>query len=128
MHRLAEVNVTDPDAPQLSRSAAFQVTPDQPLDPDESNPPFVTMLAARGIRHLQTLLVQLNVPDGQSETWPHCLHELLTQVGVLPEQPPQVYVPPQPSAAVPQVLLLHAVPIAILVQPQTLATPAPLHV
>jgi hypothetical protein len=68
MHRLAEVNVTDPDAPQLSRSAAFQVTPDQPFDPDESNPPLVTRLAARGIRHLQTLFVQVKVPPGHCET------------------------------------------------------------
>jgi hypothetical protein len=66
--RVAEVNVTDPDGPQLSRSAAFQVAPDQPFAPEESKPPLVTRLPVEGIRHLQTLLVQVNVPDGQFET------------------------------------------------------------
>jgi hypothetical protein len=77
---------------------------------------------------LQTLFVQVKVPAGQCETWLHSLHELLTQAGVPPEQLPQVYVPPQPSAAVPQVLLVHAVAMGVLVQPQTFATPAPAHV
>ena len=81
-HRLAEVNTSDPDAGQLSRSAELQLAPfDQPFNPEESNPPLVAALVASGTLHLHTLFVQLKVPDWQSETVLHCLQELTTQIG-----------------------------------------------
>ena len=93
-----------------------------------SNPPSLMTFAALGVRHTQVLFVQLKVPDGQSETELHCLQLLLTQTGADDEHVPQVYVPPQPSAAEPQLLPEHAVPIAVLLQPHTFAVPAPAQV
>jgi hypothetical protein len=43
-----------------------------------------------GSRHMQVLLEQLNVPDGQSPTEAHSSHWLATHTGVDPEHEPQV--------------------------------------
>jgi hypothetical protein len=68
-----------------------------------SNPPSLMTFAVLGVRHTQALLMQLKLLAGQSATEPHCLQALLTQIGADDdEQVPQVYVPLQPSAAVPQ--------------------------
>jgi hypothetical protein len=79
-----------------------------------------------GVRQVQMPpLEQLKVPAGQSPTTPHCLHVLLTQVGVDPPQLPQTWVPPQPLGTVPQFLPEQAAAGPVGVQPQTFGVPPP---
>lgn len=55
-----------------------------------SNPPSLMTLLVCGVRQMHVpLLEQAKVPAGQSPTTPHCLHVLLTQVGVDPPHVPQ---------------------------------------
>jgi hypothetical protein len=122
------LTVTDPDAGHSSASlfvhwVAVAVHLLRSLE--LSKPPSLITFALLATRHAQVLFVQLKVPDGQSVTELHCLHALLTQTGVGDEHVPHAWVPPQPSAAEPQLLPEQAVAFGVGVQPHTFEVPPP---
>jgi hypothetical protein len=87
--------VIEPDSAQESASLFVHVV--VPLSVVQvfsvlalSKPPSLMMFPLLGVRHTHALFVQLKVPDGQSETEPHCLQVLLTQTGADDEHVPQV--------------------------------------